>query len=153
MEHEKQGPRPYDDKRYLLTDLPDGRPNPNTHAYRHRDLAAKEHLVDDQPEPSEELIIRHPEERFARRRARVTRRLELAGEMEMEELPDGDFEGELHCDQLLVAKRWQPRDRVAPSERVTSMSGSLRTTTSRAQSRRPLKCKRHLLRNAPDRVN
>ena len=36
----KRGLCPYDDKRYLLADLPDGRPNLNTHAYGHRDLAA-----------------------------------------------------------------------------------------------------------------
>ena len=45
---EKRGLCPYDDKRYLLADLPDGRPNPNTHAYGHRDLAAEEHLVAEQ---------------------------------------------------------------------------------------------------------
>ena len=60
----------------------------------------------DQPETGAELIIRHPEERFARRHARVTKRLELAGAMEMEEeLPDGDADGELHGDQLLIAER------------------------------------------------
>ena len=107
MEQEKRGLCHYDDKRYLLADLPDGRPNPNTHAYGHRDLAAEEQLVADQPEPGAKLIIRHREERFARRRARVTRRLKLAGVMEMEEeeLPDGDADGELHGDQLLVAER------------------------------------------------
>ena len=107
MEPEKRGLCPYDGKRYLLADLPDCLPNPNTHAYGHRDLAAEEHLVADQPEPGVEIIIRHPEERFSRRRARVTRRLELAGAMEMEEeeQPDGVADGELHGDQLLVAER------------------------------------------------
>ena len=62
MEQEKRGLCPNDDKRYLLADLPHGRPNPNAHAYGHRDLAAEEHLVADQPEPGAELIIRHPEE-------------------------------------------------------------------------------------------
>ena len=106
MEQEKRGLCPYDDKRYLLADLPDGRPNPNTHAYGHCNLAAEEHLLADQPEPGAELIIRHPEERFARRHACVTRRLELAGAMDMEEeLYDGDADGKLHGDQLLVAER------------------------------------------------
>ena len=99
LENEKRGFSPYDDKRYLLADLPDGHPNSNIHAYGHCDLAAEEHLLADQPEPGPELIIRHPEERFARRHARVTRRLELAGAMEMEdELPNGDADGELHSD-------------------------------------------------------
>ena len=83
MEQEKRGLCPYDDKRYLLADLPDGRPNPNTHAYGHCDLAAEENLVADQPEPCAELIIRHPEERFARINPRVTRRLKLAGAIEI----------------------------------------------------------------------
>ena len=106
MEQEKRELCPYDVKRYFLADLPDCRLNPNTYAYGHRDLAAEEHLVADQPEPGAELIIRHPEERFARRHARVNRRLELAGAIEMEkELPDGDADGELHGDQLLMAER------------------------------------------------
>ena len=89
----------------MLADLPDGHPNPNIHAYGHCDLAADEHLMADQPEPGAELIIRHPEERFARRHARVTRRLELAGAMEIEEeLPNGEADGELHADQLLMAE-------------------------------------------------
>ena len=106
MEQKKRGLCQYDDQRYLLTDLPDGSPNPNTHAYGHRDLAAEKHLVADQPEPGEELIIRHPEERFARRHARVTKSLELACAMGMgEELPNGDADGELHGDQLIMAEQ------------------------------------------------
>ena len=96
----------YDDKRYLFADLPDGRPNPNTHPYGHCDLAAEENLVADQSQPGAGLIIRHSKERFARRYARVTKRLELAGAMDMEEeLTDGDADGELYGDQLLVAER------------------------------------------------
>ena len=106
IEQERRGLCPYDDKRYLLADLPDGRPSPNTHAYGHRDLAAEEHLVADQPEPGAELIIRQPEKRFTRRHARVTERLKLANALDMEEeLPDGDADGELYGDQLLVAER------------------------------------------------
>ena len=106
MEQEKRRLCPYDDKRYLLTDLPDGRPNLNTHDHGHCDLAAEEHLIADQPEPGAEIIIRHPDESFTRRHARVIRRLELAGALDMEnKLPDGDADGELHGDQLLVAQR------------------------------------------------
>ena len=106
MEQKKRGLCPYDTKPYLLADLRDGCPNPNTNVYGHRDLAAEKHLVADQPEPGAELIFRDPEERFARRHARVNRRLELAGQINMEEeLPDGDADGELHCDQLIVAER------------------------------------------------
>ena len=106
MEREKRGLCPYDDKRYLLSDLPDGRPNPNTHAYGHRDLAAEEHLVADLQEPGAELVIRHPEERFARKHALVTRRFKIVDAMNMvTQLHDDYFEGELHGDQLLAAKR------------------------------------------------
>ena len=66
MEQEKRRLCPYEDKRYLLADLPDGCPNPNIHAYGDRDLAAEEHLVADQPEPGAKLIIWHLDERFAR---------------------------------------------------------------------------------------
>ena len=93
MEQEKRGLCPYNDKRYMLADLPDGHTNPNTHAYGHRDLANEEHLVTDQPEPGTELIIKPREERFARRHACVTKRIDLAGAIEMEEeLPDGDVD-------------------------------------------------------------
>ena len=106
IEQEKRGLCPYDDKQYLLADLPDSRPNLNTHTYGHCDLAVEEHLVAEQQEPGAKLIIRHPEKRFARRHARVTRRLKLAGAINMEEqLPDGDADGKLHGDQLLFAER------------------------------------------------
>ena len=119
MEHKKRRLCPYDDKRYLLADLNNGRPNPNTHAYGHCDLVAEEHLVADQPEPGAELIIWHTEERFVLKHARVTRRLELAGAMEMEEkLPDGDAKCESHGDQLLMAERMAAAHLVAPFEWV-----------------------------------
>ena len=106
MEQEKRKLFPYDDKRYLFADLPDFRPNPNTHTYGHCDLATIKHLIADQPELGAELIIRHPEEHFAQRHARVSRRLKLAGEIEIEEeLLDGDADGELHGDQFLMAER------------------------------------------------
>ena len=106
IKQEKRGRCFYDDKRYLLVDLPEGHPDPNTHAYGHHDLAAEEHRAADQPEPGAELIIRHPEKRFALRHARVTRRLKHAGAMVMEEeLPDGNAKGELYGDQLLMAER------------------------------------------------
>ena len=106
MEQEKRGLCQYDDKRYLCADLPDGRPNPNTHAYGHCDMAVEEYLVADQPEPGTELIILHLEERFARRQVQITKRLELAGAMDMEEeLYDGDADGELHGKQIVVAER------------------------------------------------
>ena len=106
MEQETRGLCPYEEKRYLLADLPDGRPNPNTHDYGHRDLAAEKHLVADQPETGAEFFIRHLEKRFARRYDRVKRCHEFAGAMEMwENLLDGDADGELHGDKPLMAER------------------------------------------------
>ena len=60
----------------------------------------------DQPEPGVELIIQHPEKRFNRRHARVIRRLELVGALEINEnLPDGYVDGELQGDELLITER------------------------------------------------
>ena len=106
MKQEKRKLCQYDNKRYLLADYPDGRSNSNTHAYGHCNLATEKHLIADKPELGAELIIRHPEERFARRHARVTKRLEFACAMEIEEeLPDGDAKGEVHGHQLLMAEQ------------------------------------------------
>ena len=89
----------------MLADLTDGRPNPHIHAYGHHDLAAEKHLVADKPETNAELIIRHLEDRFTRTQVCLTKRIEQAGviDMEKEELPDGDANGELRGDKLLVA--------------------------------------------------
>ena len=96
----------YVDKRYLLADLPDGRSNMNTHAYGHCDLAAEKNLKADQPEPGSELIIWHLEEQFARNHARVTKRLEFAGAIKIEEeLSDCEADGKLNGYQLLMAER------------------------------------------------
>ena len=51
MEQEKRGLCPYDDKRNLLADMPNGQPNPNMHAYGHRDLVTEVNLVVEHPEP------------------------------------------------------------------------------------------------------
>ena len=104
MEQEKRGLCPYNDKRYLLADMLDGQPNPNTHAYGHRDLVTEENLVADHPKPGAELVIRQIEERFKCRHARVITRIQNDNTMEEEE-PDGDFDSELLNDQLLVAWR------------------------------------------------
>ena len=58
LEQEKRWLCPYDDKRYLLADLPDGSTNPNTHAYGHYSLAAEEQLVVEMPaQAGAEMVI------------------------------------------------------------------------------------------------
>ena len=50
LEQTKHGLCPYDDKRYFLSDLADGSPNPNTHAYGNTDLVAEEQFKADMPD-------------------------------------------------------------------------------------------------------
>ena len=58
LEQETRGLCPYDDKRYLLADLHDGIPNPNTHAYGHHKLATEVRIQIDMPERSgAELVL------------------------------------------------------------------------------------------------
>ena len=58
LEQEKRGLCPYDEKRYLLADLHDGTPNPNTHAYGHHELATEVRVQMDMPEQSGiELVL------------------------------------------------------------------------------------------------
>ena len=61
-EQEKRGLFPYDDKRYLLADMPEGHLNINTLAYGHRDLSGRDHLMADQLKPCAKQIIQHFEE-------------------------------------------------------------------------------------------
>ena len=102
LEQEKRGLCPYDDKRYLLANLPDGSPNPNTHAYGHKDLAMEEQFVADMPAaPGTDLIIEHQERRFIWNHERVVKKLrsmlqaegaeEQPEELEME-IPDNQDE-------------------------------------------------------------
>ena len=118
LEQKKRGLCPYDDKRYLLADLPDGSPNPNTHAYGHKDLADEEEFEADMPDvPGSDLIIEHRERRFLQKHARVAKKLRaLPGDQETdsaaeekEEIP-GDVA--LSTGDWDKPQRWQPRVRV-----------------------------------------
>ena len=101
MEQEKSGLCPYDDKRYLLADMPDGRPNPNTQAYGHRDILAEETLVADHPKPGAELVIKHIKKHFNSLHARVIRSIQQYNEMEENH---SDIEDEIYGDNLLMAE-------------------------------------------------
>ena len=89
LEQEKRGLCPYDDKSYLLANLPDGLSNPNTHAYGHKDLATEEQFVAEMPAtPGTDLIIEHQERRFIQKHNRVVKKLramQQAEGLEMEE--------------------------------------------------------------------
>ena len=90
LEQEKRGLCPYDDERYLLANLFDGSPNPNTHAYGHKDLAMEEQFVSDMPAaPGTDLIIVHQERRFIRNHERVINKLRFMLQAEgAEEQPE-----------------------------------------------------------------
>jgi hypothetical protein len=116
LEQSKRGLCPYDDKRYLLADLADGVPNPNTHAYGHKDLAGEEQVVAEIPDsPGTELLVKRREQRFLKQHARVVARVTARGRRDsngdliednaLDEIPDGDQEGELRGAELERAER------------------------------------------------
>ena len=94
LEQEKRGLCPYDDKRYLLANLPDGSPNPHTHAYGHKELAWEELLYADMPAVSgTDLIVEHQERRYTQRHQRVVKKLRTMREAEgVEEEEQGEPE-------------------------------------------------------------
>jgi hypothetical protein len=111
---DKRGLVPFDDKRYLLADLGPDQPNPNTHAYGHKDLAGVEHFEADMPDRiGETLIIKNREDRFLRKHRRVEKLLKAHKKAtqvddvdeDFEEMPDGDANGNLDGEQLAQAER------------------------------------------------
>ena len=57
LEQEMRGRCSYDNKRYLLADLPYGTPGPNIHAYGHHELATEVHVQMDMPEQSGTKLV------------------------------------------------------------------------------------------------
>ena len=91
LKQEKRGLCPYDDKRYLLANLPDGSPSPNTHAYGHNYLAREERFVPDiHAAPGTDLIVEHQERRFIMNHERVVKKLRAMPQAEgvKEEQPE-----------------------------------------------------------------
>lgn len=104
---QKRGLVPYNDKRILLADLPDGQPNSETHAFGHYSLDAV-HLPDhDQPAAGKEMVVvvsqsqnKQYESRLAMKHARVVNKARALW------FENGDdIDGKLHRDQLQVAER------------------------------------------------
>ena len=109
MDVQKRGLVPYDDKRILLADLPDGLPNPDTHAFGHYSLEPVRLPEPEQPPAGEEMVVvvrpsrnERYEAQLARKHARVVKK---ARALRPDTGEDGDSDGELHGNQLLVAER------------------------------------------------
>ena len=100
---------PYDDKRILLADLPDGQTNPDTHAFKHYSLEVVRMSEPEQPPAGEEMVVvvrpsrnERYEAKLARKHARVVKK---AHALRPDTGEDGDSDKELHGNQLLVAER------------------------------------------------
>ena len=173
LEQEKRGLCPYDDKRYLLADLPDGTPNTNTHAYGYHELATEVRVQMDMPEQSgTELVLEQQqpptndepyhtslqvvkrELQFNRRHDRVAKTLakrgrrdsngeEIKGD-EYDQVPDGDENGELDC--AYFAKQNTPPQPVREQLLGSGMlsSGSAPVIISACPTRRRNECHRQV---------
>ena len=109
MDVQKRGLVPYDDKRILLADLPDGQPNPDTHAFGHYSLEAVRMPEPEQPPAGEEMVVvvrpsrnERYEAQLARKHARVVKK---ARAFRADTGKNGDSDGGLHGNQLLVAEQ------------------------------------------------
>ena len=109
MDVQKRGLVPYDDKCILLADLPDGLPNPATHAFGHYSLEAVRMPEHEQPPAGGEMVVvvrpsrnERYESQLVRKHARVVKK---ARGLRPDNGDDGDSNGELHGNQLLIAER------------------------------------------------
>ena len=126
LNQEKRGLCPYDDKRYLLANLPDGSPNPNTHAYGNKDLADEEQFVADMPAaPGTDLIIEHQERRFIQNHERVVKKLRAM--TKAEEVEEQQEELELQIPNNL--DEWEQAEREAAAG-LESRADSLTLSTT-----------------------
>lgn len=66
LEARKRGIVPFDDKRFLLADLDDGQPNPNTHAFGHYLIDTAEFPEPEQPPAGADMVIERHEPRANR---------------------------------------------------------------------------------------
>ena len=127
LEQEKRGLCPYDDKRYLLANLPDGSPKPNTNAYGHKDLASEERFVPDMPAaPGTDLIIDHQKRRFIQSHERVVKKLRAMLEAEgVEQQPEKvEFEIPDNLDEWEKAAR-EAAARPGRADRITDVINRL----------------------------
>jgi len=95
--------------RYLLGYVPDGSPNPNTHAYGHKSLVEEVEVIEDRPDnQGEEILVEtrqqnktqngNQESNFIQKHQRVLKTLakqqhDSDVDLEFEEIPNGDANG------------------------------------------------------------
>lgn len=81
LKQSKRGQFSYNDKRYLLANLANGKPNQNTYAYRQKDFAVKDELVAHVPDgPATKLLIERREERFRKKHTQMLAKVADRGE-------------------------------------------------------------------------
>ena len=154
MDVQKRGLVPYDDKRILLADLPDGQPNTDTHAFGHYSLEAMRMPESEQPPAGEKMVVvvrpsrnERYEAQLARKHAKV---LKKAPALRFDNFDDGDSDGELHGNLLLVAEQAaaaRPGRAIRMGDVIERI---IAATTLSSLFRLPLGCQRHPCRNAPD---
>ena len=109
MDMQKRGLIPYDDKRILLADLPNGLPNPVTNAFEHYSLDPVRLPETEQPPAGEEIIVVVLASRNERYKARLvlkhSRVVKKARTLRPVNGDDGDSDGELHGNQLMEKAR------------------------------------------------
>lgn len=91
LEFRKRGIVPYDDKRFLLADLADGQPNPNTHAFGHYSIETAEFPEPEQPPAGADMVVEvrePPPSRNQRWEARLARKHKRAVKVADQELSD-----------------------------------------------------------------
>ena len=129
LEQEKRGLCPYDDKRYLLADLPDGSPNPNTHAYGHYELQSEERLQVDMPDrPGTELVI---EQRQPRQEAKSPKKPE-------------EVEEPYHTSLLVVKRELRYKRRHARVEKTLAKRSRRNSNKEDISKERTSQCRREM---------
>lgn len=102
MNVQKRGLVPYDDKRIHLTDLLDGQPNPDTHAFGYYSLDVMHVLDLEQPAANKEMVVVFHASWNARYETRLARKHATVVNKECaDRLDNGDnLNNELYVDKL-----------------------------------------------------
>ena len=138
MDVQMRGLVPYDDKRILHADLTDTQPNPDTHAFGHYSLEAVRMLEPEQLPAGEEMVVvvrpcrnERYEAQLARKHAKVVKKARV---LRPDNGDDGNSDGELHGNQLLVAK-WEA---AVPPGNAIRMGDVIEQIIARKHLKRPV---------------